>query len=260
MQRSELKRRPDESKVALLTRDRAPNPLMRFLTRSLLAQIYRLQLRTNPNVMRTATHQLLLFQMLMTMMGRILLVLERFFLAPALARVLGEGQHSTRPLESLPSHDAGSSVTKGDLMEMHCMLLGSFSQLGSNAGSTELQLTLVQEKLSTAQHSACRPDVPLRVHPPGVVQPMLGKLAVDVARSTSPCARQHVDAPPVPQLGDGASIFTAQRGRSPPRVSSMAKLGRAGPLASTTFSPQRRYFCAVQDCSHCQCSTVPATL
>eukprot|EP00971_Amphidinium_carterae_P150147 2976315-Amphidinium_carterae.1 len=162
-------------------------------------------------------------------------------------RVLGEGQHSTRSLDSLPTHDAGSSVTKGDLMEMQRMLLGSFSQFGQTIQAIntrmdvidldkvamaerldqmQAQLTLVQEKLSTSQHSACGHDVPLRVHPPGVVQPMPGKLPVDVARSTSPCVRQHVDAPPVPQFGDGASIFTAQRGRSPPRVSSMPKLGQ----------------------------------
>eukprot|EP00971_Amphidinium_carterae_P134574 2667137-Amphidinium_carterae.1 len=62
--------------------------------------------------------------------------------------------------------------------------------------------------------------------PPGVAQPIPGKVSVDVARSTSPCARHLTAAPPVPQFGDGASIFTAQRGRSPPRAPSMAKLGQ----------------------------------
>eukprot|EP00971_Amphidinium_carterae_P317211 6306234-Amphidinium_carterae.1 len=67
-------------------------------------------------------------------------------------RVLGEVQMPNCSVESGPSHDAGSSVTKGDLMEMQRMLLGSFSQFGQTMQALSTKMDVIDlDKVAMAE-------------------------------------------------------------------------------------------------------------
>eukprot|EP00971_Amphidinium_carterae_P352195 6492473-Amphidinium_carterae.2 len=170
---------------------------------------------------------------------------------------------SQAPATSSGTCDASAPITKGDLLDLQHMLLGSFStqfgqtiqaintrmdvmdqdKLAMEGRMDQMQAQLLQLHDSLAQESKQVLRSSRSPAPPGIqsasclgpqqpqhqhYQPQQlhqARSGAEPDRSTSPCARNHAPAsdPHVPHFGDPPSIFASQRGRSPPRATHLDK-------------------------------------